>query len=280
MVYAFKSTHRKTVMKSDKKSYGFTLIELSIVLVIIGLIVGGVLVGSNLIKSSQLNNIMSDKEKYLTAVNIFDTKYNCLPGDCAEASNYFSAGIDGNGDGKISYIVTKPDGTLPKNGNTDDKSESLALWQHLSESKIIDGAYNGKVARWNSYCANRNQASSSNDYNPNSPTSSHHSNASFGIWHLDPSADADMTWVFGAAFTDWIHSHIITFGVCTPSVSSVSPPMFDTIDIDDMIRLDTKYDDGIPLKGTVRTTRNACNWDGNWSAGISERCGLVIRANF
>ena len=35
-------------MKINKQSRGFTLIELSIVLVIIGLVVGGVLVGQNL----------------------------------------------------------------------------------------------------------------------------------------------------------------------------------------------------------------------------------------
>ena len=41
----------------------FTLIELSIVLVIIGLIVGGVLVGQNLIHAAQLRSVISDLER-------------------------------------------------------------------------------------------------------------------------------------------------------------------------------------------------------------------------
>ena len=40
--------------RSITKKQGFTLIELSIVLVIIGLIVGGVLVGQDLIKGAEI----------------------------------------------------------------------------------------------------------------------------------------------------------------------------------------------------------------------------------
>ena len=43
---------------------GFTLIEISIVLVIIGLIVGGVLVGQTLIGSAQLRRQMTDSTAF------------------------------------------------------------------------------------------------------------------------------------------------------------------------------------------------------------------------
>ena len=86
---------------------GFTLIELSVVLVIIGLIVGGVLVGQDLIKAAALRAQISDFEKFNTAVNTFNLKYSCLPGDCANATSFFSssviqvpgAGANGNGNG-------------------------------------------------------------------------------------------------------------------------------------------------------------------------------------
>src|SRR5476649_123700 len=60
---------------------GFTLIELSIVLVIIGLIVGGVLTSRDLIAAAQIRAQISQIEKYQTAVNTFRGKYGYLPGD-------------------------------------------------------------------------------------------------------------------------------------------------------------------------------------------------------
>src|ERR1700689_1860224 len=60
---------------------GFTLIELSIVLVIIGLIVGGILVGQDLIKAAEVRAQISQVEKYKSAVNTFMVKFDALPGD-------------------------------------------------------------------------------------------------------------------------------------------------------------------------------------------------------
>src|SRR6185312_11880077 len=65
---------------------GFTLIELSIVLVIIGLIVGGVLVGQDLIRAAEIRATVGQYEKYNAAINTFRSKYNGIPGDLLEAS--------------------------------------------------------------------------------------------------------------------------------------------------------------------------------------------------
>ena len=54
-----------------KASSGFTLIELSIVIVIIGLIVAGVVGGQVLVKQAKLKGVVSDVEKYRTALNAF-----------------------------------------------------------------------------------------------------------------------------------------------------------------------------------------------------------------
>src|SRR6201999_1632157 len=83
---------------------GFTLIELSIVLVIIGLIVGGVLVGQDLIRAAAVRAQISQIEKYQTAVNTFRGKYGGLPGDLSASSaaqfGFVSrGGSTGQGDG-------------------------------------------------------------------------------------------------------------------------------------------------------------------------------------
>ena len=50
---------------------GFTLIELSIVLVIIGLVVGGVVTGRTLIQSAQLQRQITQIKEYETAFVAF-----------------------------------------------------------------------------------------------------------------------------------------------------------------------------------------------------------------
>src|ERR1700733_3923945 len=60
---------------------GFTLIELSVVLVIIGLIVGGILVGRNLVDASEVRAQITQIEKLNQAVNTFRDKFNGIPGD-------------------------------------------------------------------------------------------------------------------------------------------------------------------------------------------------------
>ena len=65
----------------SREQQGFTLIELSIVLVIIGLIVGGILVGQDLIKAAEIRATVAQVEKYNAAVNTFRTKFNAIPGD-------------------------------------------------------------------------------------------------------------------------------------------------------------------------------------------------------
>jgi hypothetical protein len=72
-------------MKQSART-GFTLIELSILLVVIGLIVGGVLVGQDLIRSAGIRKTISELQKFQTAIATFKGKYDCLAGDCPNAT--------------------------------------------------------------------------------------------------------------------------------------------------------------------------------------------------
>lgn len=124
------------------KQVGFTLIELSIVLVIIGLIVGGVLVGQDLIKSAEVRSTIGQYEKYNSAVNTFRTKYNGMPGDLrvAEVASFSlpcstMAGTAGLGDGN-GILEAGAASTISK-----ALGETACFWAQLSSANLVDGSY-------------------------------------------------------------------------------------------------------------------------------------------
>ena len=84
-----------------KNNIGFTLVELSIVLVVIGLIVGGIMVGKSLIDSSNIHAQVQQLEKYNTAYHTFKLKYNAIPGDMVNASDYWAGAVNGPGVGRL-----------------------------------------------------------------------------------------------------------------------------------------------------------------------------------
>lgn len=81
-------------------SKGFTLVELSIVLVIIGLLIGGILVGQSLIESAKLNAQVKQLEQYDIATTNFRQKYKQWPGDSTYFAHTGGYTID-NGNGSI-----------------------------------------------------------------------------------------------------------------------------------------------------------------------------------
>ena len=138
------NTH-PTPLAKPQRSQGFTLIELSIVLVIIGLITGGILVGQDLIKAAETRGQISQIEKFNTAVNTFKGKYGYLPGDIpdpyATQFGFGARGIyigQGDGNGMISgyyspsYIATF---------GWHQQGENTVLWVDLSTAKLIDGNF-------------------------------------------------------------------------------------------------------------------------------------------
>jgi prepilin-type N-terminal cleavage/methylation domain-containing protein len=116
------------------KKHGFTLIELSIVLVIVALLVAGILVGRELIRAAEIRATINQKEKFDAAVNTFRGKYACLPGDCARATS-FGFATNGNGDGRIGA-----DNSCTNNcfsGSTESFTEMDAVWSQLSSVGLI-----------------------------------------------------------------------------------------------------------------------------------------------
>lgn len=117
---------------SSKKS-AFSLIELSIVLIVIGLLIAGITGGASLIKSSELRSVMSEARGYSVAVNAFYSQFNDLPGDYATAVGEESSYV-GNGNGKIEFA------------NVDTLlAESNMAWYALQQVGAIDDALTLKI---------------------------------------------------------------------------------------------------------------------------------------
>lgn len=127
----------------------FSLVELSIVLVLIGLLVGGILTGRHLVRASQVRSVMADVDRYAIATRAFEEQYNTLPGDFSNATMLWGKNAthcnsapggantngtcNGNGDGIINNTSTAYNNT----------SEAMQFWKHLSLAGLIDGAYSG-----------------------------------------------------------------------------------------------------------------------------------------
>lgn len=137
----------KAESAQSKKEKGFTLIELSIVLVIIGLIVGGILVGQDLIRAAEIRATVGQIEKYNSAINTFRSKYNGIPGDLTSADALAfgfvtRAGTVGLGDGN-GLIQGANGGVVYSQTFT---QEAGGLWNDLSVSNLLDGTYTTNTA--------------------------------------------------------------------------------------------------------------------------------------
>ena len=127
---------------------GFSLVELSIVLVILGLLTGGILGGQSLIRASELRAVATEISRYNTAVYTFRDKYFALPGDMTNATSFWGNADTGAIGGECATPLTDAGtGTQTCNGNgsgiIDWGSEERRIWQHMANAGLIEGSYSG-----------------------------------------------------------------------------------------------------------------------------------------
>ena len=113
---------------------GFTLVELSIVLVIIGLLVGGILVGQSLIESAQIKAQVRQFQQYDIALQNFYQKFRHIPGDAPYSfgTKVYPDSFNGWGNGWI-------EGNVGTGNNL--AGEVSSYFTDLSESKMISEQY-------------------------------------------------------------------------------------------------------------------------------------------
>jgi prepilin-type N-terminal cleavage/methylation domain-containing protein len=231
----------------------FTLIELSIVLVIIGLIVGGVLVGQNLIAAAGLRATISQIERYNTAVHTFQTKYNALPGDIADPAassfGFIARGTyPGQGDGN-GIIEGAYNSGGQHSGLYESQGETVVFWRDLSTANLIDGGFASAVSSGGSCC--------SSTYVPlYFPAAKLGNGNSFYVWSGGPSinnSSSNGQNYFGIAIINAVGG-----GSLPESLPGLTVAQAQSID--------SKIDDGLPQSGNVTAVLVYSQY-AIWSAG-------------
>ncbi len=243
-----------------RSSSGFTLIELSIVLVIIGLIIGSVLMGKDLIKAAEIRATTQQIEKYSTAVNTFRIKYGGLPGDLKAADaarlGFFNTGMTGGGQGDSNGLIQSANSAANPD-QPDPYGEGLILWRQLSEAKMIEGNY-GK------------------DLTVNGVPPTEQTVAQMGLWM--PTSKIGRGSIVVTSINGKNYYEIYTglsdsgwfalYTIANPNAYTIAPALSPL----DAKSIDQKIDDGLPASGIAR----AANGDNNLYLGVypslSEHC--------
>lgn len=221
---------------------GFSLVELSIVLVILGLLTGGILAGQSLIRASELRSLNADIQRYMAASNTFRDKYFALPGDMTNATRFWGrlngnadcvsthggavatpGACDGNGDGRISMAAA-----------ASQAGEGWGFWQQLAHAGLIEGNYTGLAGSSAAYPGRHAILGI------NAPRAKL-SNVGFSIEYASGGS-------YGIANTNYLY-----IGVPDPAGGPTWNPFLKS---EEMWNVDVKTDDGRPGTGKVITSHS------------------------
>jgi len=250
-----------------KNQRGFTLIEMSIVLVIIGLIVGGILKGQELIESARQKNMASLYDQVKASQNTFLDRYRALPGDYTRSETAINENVaNGDGNGYVSGDGEGPAADIAAiAGVAGNEGEFLNYFNGIVASGLFGG---GQVTDGTAAPANFSGGADQSPL-PSAPWTNTGLTVTSGIHEGEGTNDSTVEGV-------WLRLHVWTDDgdVTADNLPLTSAQGF---------QMDQKFDDGLPLTGRIRTLELGACADGNLydvaNATNVRECELVFLNN-
>lgn len=240
----------------------FSLIELSIVLIIIGLLIAGVTGGASLIKSSELRSVITESRTWSVSVNSFFNQFDNLPGDY---SGTLGLPAGGDGDGRIEF--SNAGAAASDNSNFEGRN----AWRQLSITNILDSSVVYSTSN-NTGAVPTNPIttglSSFGDETPSSKIGS-------AGWDFDYNTTTGHNVVVATGTiassnapetNTLVNGTVVSSGVITPT---------------DALSLDSKYDDGASNAGSIQGIGTDCIFNTSQYKTIDsdEQCALSFRVD-
>ena len=227
-------------MRYNPGMRGFSLVELSIVLVILGLLTGGILAGQSLIRASELRAVTVEEQRYFTAVESFRDKYFAIPGDFNNATRFWGylggTGCTNNaGTAAVSTGVCDGNGTgvLDAGTTVSTTGESFQFWRQLASAGLIEGSYTGIAGPGTAWPGNDAVVGT------NVPKSKMNN----GGWCVNNQSNyVGQNWVYAADYGNYLE-----FGGQSTGTETNAP----ILKPEELWNIDTKIDDGKPGTGKV-----------------------------
>ncbi len=223
-------------MRYHRNKAAFTLVELSIVLVIVGIIIGGVVGGKTILRSAELRSVGNEFNSFKIGVTTFADRYKGFPGDMRNATSFWGdnaaqcadAGVDNgvpgtcNGDG---------DKQIDAPAAASSAGEAFTFWQHLALAGLIEGNYTGISGTGGA------QHSTINVNVPDSRVTG----GAWSIVYIGPGFTGD-TEAYNTFYGNTIHLGTIVSG------SSALAPLLTP---EEAWSIDSKFDDSRPAYGNI-----------------------------
>lgn len=257
---------------------GFTLVELSVVIVIISLLVGGLAGLRSYTRNAALTTMMNESKFYIDAFSQFQTRYNNPPGDYCSTATVCSTNASAtanlvwpsanNGDGN--GIIRAASTAIPV--------ERYLVFQHLALAGFIQGKFSGAGDTSGTGATIGKGDSGSLGNVPGSNMT--------GVAFMFDHPDAQDGNVSGE--TDYFNSsdaglygNVLRVAGLNDDYAGIPDAAFLTPK--QTLQLDEKYDDGAPGKGNLLVTKSNtnCYTDASTYNVASDpdgkRCSLILK---